>query len=447
MRLSRPVPALLLSLAVLATCRDAAPAGPPRANARALTAALQDVGAAPAVDRAAHLASTVAVACGPSCACLTSVSGCAASDPGVPAGWPAVEQCGRYLRDQLAAVADAERAPLAAAIGALEVPLPRLALTATLPAATDTRPLSLAPVVHLAAAGEWRVSAPPLVRFGAEGAIAIASPAPTMVPLAQLDAALVAAGAAAATPSPDADLPALLEADDLGPAGGAGLGRIGTGVPGTLGAGSGEPRTYLATRGPLAAGQVVIAADGGAALALLEATLAGRGGALAVRRDQRVDELAWTIGRDEALPRDPVIELRTGTVADLVAALDRLGPTASHATIVLTRATRRRRAAPQVGTPTAAGGLDRDVLRRVIATALPAVRRCYETALRTQPQLAGTVTARLVIAPTGAVTIVSADGMTPTLDACVAAAIKPLIFPPTSSGAPVRVSYPFRLAP
>ena len=29
----------------------------------------------------------------------------------------------------------------------------------------------------------------------------------------------------------------------------------------------------------------------------------------------------------------------------------------------------------------------------------------------------------------------------------VAAAIKPLIFPPPSGGAPVRVSYPFRLAP
>ncbi len=101
--------------------------------------------------------------------------------------------------------------------------------------------------------------------------------------------------------------------------------------------------------------------------------------------------------------------------------------------------------APQGGVA-ASGSLDRDVLARVFRRdAVPATRRCYERALREDPDVAGTIRIRTRIGPTGAVASAEVESSTtghPALDACVARAVGDLEFP-APAGGEVVVVYPF----
>ncbi len=331
--MARHVP-WIAAAAIVVGCGSDRPAGPPRlgdrADAKALTAALLDAAAAPAATRAAKLAAAVHAACGTACACLASdpaTPTCPAANPSVPAGWPALELAGRYLREQLELASAKDRGRLADALAALAVPVPRLDAGVALPVATAARPLSAAPVVLLDAQAVAMVARHPVVTFGATGATVTDPPPAQPVggralheavdeALAQLaarpgGAPAVDAGVASAAPDPAGGLLGDPNAGGLGLGGigigsngATGWGTIGTGRYGDLGqADRVELWALAADREPLAADQPVIAAPPTLAVEALEGPLGFRGGAIAARSGDRVGELPWTFRAEALLAR------------------------------------------------------------------------------------------------------------------------------------------------
>ncbi|MBL8625150.1 MAG: AgmX/PglI C-terminal domain-containing protein [Myxococcales bacterium] len=314
---------------VAAGCGSDRPAGPPRlgqrADVAALTTALWAAVAAPADARAAHVAAAVAAQCGPACACLTGAPGapaCPAANASVPAGWPALELVGRYLREQLELAHGRDREILAEPVAGLVVPVARLDAGVALPTATTVRPLSLAPIVRVDGQGATTVARHPVVTFGDAGAAVTDPPPARPVDGGALPGAVAAVAAEldarpAPAPHPDAGVDAfasgLDDADAIGgllgdpdaggfgfgrtgfgPGGGTGWGTIGTGRYGTIGGGERfELWSIPADREALAAGQAVFAFAPTLAVDTLD-LLATPGGALAVRAGDRVAELPWT---------------------------------------------------------------------------------------------------------------------------------------------------------
>jgi TonB family protein len=102
------------------------------------------------------------------------------------------------------------------------------------------------------------------------------------------------------------------------------------------------------------------------------------------------------------------------------------------------------------GPPVVKGGLDREIIRRIIRRHLNEVKFCYEQALVTQPGLAGRVLVRFAIAPSGQVlssVIESSTLANPRVEQCTSQAVRRWEFPQPSGGGLVMVSYPFVLAP
>ncbi len=99
------------------------------------------------------------------------------------------------------------------------------------------------------------------------------------------------------------------------------------------------------------------------------------------------------------------------------------------------------------GQPATKGSLSKSVIQRVIRSKLTGIRYCYEKQLIVQPNLKGKVTAKFMIAPTGAVSRVSASGMTPAVSQCIEKTIQSMQFPPPSGGGIVSVTYPFIFSP
>jgi TonB family protein len=96
------------------------------------------------------------------------------------------------------------------------------------------------------------------------------------------------------------------------------------------------------------------------------------------------------------------------------------------------------------------GGLDREIVRRVVHRHLNEVRFCYEEALLRRPSLAGRIVVHFTIAGTGRVLVSALQSSSlgePTVDACVLAAVRRWEFPQPNGGGLVVVSYPFQLAP
>lgn len=89
--------------------------------------------------------------------------------------------------------------------------------------------------------------------------------------------------------------------------------------------------------------------------------------------------------------------------------------------------------------------LDAPAISRVIRSNAAAVRACYEHGLRANPELAGRVMVHFTIAPSGAVSDVTAS---PTLDAppvlrCMEAAVASMTFPADAAREPISINYPF----
>jgi hypothetical protein len=88
----------------------------------------------------------------------------------------------------------------------------------------------------------------------------------------------------------------------------------------------------------------------------------------------------------------------------------------------------------------ATGGLPREVVRRIVRANFPAIRSCYDAALRKDPGLKATVSTRFVIDQTGAVETATSTGE-PMLDGCVQRTFSAMSFPAPENGK-AMVSYP-----
>jgi biopolymer transport protein ExbD len=96
-----------------------------------------------------------------------------------------------------------------------------------------------------------------------------------------------------------------------------------------------------------------------------------------------------------------------------------------------------------IGQPTAAGDLDKAIIRRYIKRNIQKIQYCYEKQLLVKPGLQGTVLATFTITATGGVREAKGSGVHPTVSACVASVIGSIEFPKPKDGGVVRVNYPF----
>jgi TonB family protein len=103
-----------------------------------------------------------------------------------------------------------------------------------------------------------------------------------------------------------------------------------------------------------------------------------------------------------------------------------------------------------VGTAEVRGSLSREVIRRSIRRHINEVRFCYEQGLARNPELAGRVSIRFIISPSGAVTSSTVAESTlgdRTAEDCVARAVQRVAFPEPEGGGVVIVTYPFVFNP
>ena len=101
------------------------------------------------------------------------------------------------------------------------------------------------------------------------------------------------------------------------------------------------------------------------------------------------------------------------------------------------------------GAVTVTGDLPPEVVRRIVRQNFGRFRVCYQNGLRTNPALAGGVTAKFIVDYTGAVASVT-DGGSSLPDAgvrdCVLRAVGGLSFPSPSDGGRVIVVYPIEFS-
>jgi TonB family protein len=94
------------------------------------------------------------------------------------------------------------------------------------------------------------------------------------------------------------------------------------------------------------------------------------------------------------------------------------------------------------------GGLDKEIVRRVVRQHVNEVRFCYSEALARNPALAGRVVVQFTIAPTGRVIVAALQGSSlgaPAVEQCIVRATQRWEYPRPSGGGLVVVSYPFQL--
>lgn len=96
------------------------------------------------------------------------------------------------------------------------------------------------------------------------------------------------------------------------------------------------------------------------------------------------------------------------------------------------------------------GGLDREVIRRVILSHRVQIRYCYEKQLAANPSLAGKVSIEFVIAADGRVTTARVAEQTladPEVGRCIQSKVRTWTFPKPKGGGVVVVTYPFLFKP
>ncbi len=436
-----------------------------------------------------------------------TVDPCPAANASVPGHWPPMELAGRYLAEQVEDSKPTQRDRLLAALEQVRVPIPRVDATRwSLPVASVSRPLSSTrALVGLDRDSALWVGPMPIARFGALGARVEDAPDGIVGAPTQPDELGAAIDRVTGRSAPD---PATAPATDLV---GDDDWTIGTGGYGTLGGGFGYggPETRRAMVAgeaglTLTEDAPIVAADAAAtALQLVEA-LAERGGAVAIRTQDTVAELPITFGAGHGLTDDATYmltrsahELYLGSaaapqrwpiangrydVASVKAALRRATTSSTNVVAVMmeeataadlvdtlalvleTGVRRVRITASQtydrpraarassvptisLGQPSAAGDLDKAIIRRYIKRNIAKLTYCYEKELLAKPTLEGTVQTQFFIDPRGQVAAASATGVDPDVAACVAAVLKGIEFPKPSGGGGVQVNYPFTFRP
>ncbi len=94
------------------------------------------------------------------------------------------------------------------------------------------------------------------------------------------------------------------------------------------------------------------------------------------------------------------------------------------------------------------GALSKSIIRRVIRRHLNEVRYCYQRELQTNSDLYGRLIVKFTIAPNGQVVTSGVKQSTlgnPTVETCIAKAVRRWLFPKPRDGGIVMVSYPFVL--
>ena len=173
----------------------------------------------------------------------------------------------------------------------------------------------------------------------------------------------------------------------------------------------------------------------------------------AVARQQAIDEAREAGILGEAMPkREPTVYGGlTGTRANL--ARETNAP--AFGTIGDGSTGRDVPVGSRVGGPTVTVGAnaaatadtDKDMIRRYMHRNVTKVTYCYEKQLLVKPKLAGTVTAKFFITPSGKVTNASASGLDPDVASCIAKFIGEIKFAKPKGGGGIQVSYPFKLRP
>ncbi len=102
------------------------------------------------------------------------------------------------------------------------------------------------------------------------------------------------------------------------------------------------------------------------------------------------------------------------------------------------------------GKTTVIGGLDKDVIAKIIRSHQNEIKYCYETELNKNPNLAGKVAVAFTIDPTGAVSEANVTETTlnnSTAENCMLARIRRWKFPEPKGGGVVAVTYPWLFSP
>jgi hypothetical protein len=97
--------------------------------------------------------------------------------------------------------------------------------------------------------------------------------------------------------------------------------------------------------------------------------------------------------------------------------------------------------------PAPEGPLDKTTIRREIRAHLKPIQYCYEKQLLDRPTLTGTTLVQFLIATDGHVETSVGSGFDPKVDACVADAVKQIMFPKPDAGGTMQVNYPFTFRP
>lgn len=96
------------------------------------------------------------------------------------------------------------------------------------------------------------------------------------------------------------------------------------------------------------------------------------------------------------------------------------------------------------------GKVDAFVVREKIRKDLPKINRCYESALRYEPELAGKVKLRFAVVRKGyvkGVQVLENTTGNPGVERCVTRVVSAIRFPSRKSGKSLRFTFPFVFAP
>ncbi len=126
-----------------------------------------------------------------------------------------------------------------------------------------------------------------------------------------------------------------------------------------------------------------------------------------------------------------------------------MGP--SRSTVVVVAVTAALGILGLAGTSHAAHGkFDAFVVREMIRKDLPKINRCYESALRYEPELAGKVKVRFAVVRGGnvqGVRVVENTTGHEGVERCVARVVRAIKFPSRRTGKPLSFTFPFVFAP
>ena len=96
------------------------------------------------------------------------------------------------------------------------------------------------------------------------------------------------------------------------------------------------------------------------------------------------------------------------------------------------------------------GKINAFVVREKIQKDLPKINRCYESALRYEPELAGKVSVRFAVVRTGyveGVHVLENTTGNDRVERCVARVVSAIRFPRRRTGKSLRFTFPFVFAP